>query len=398
MITGIHFSHYRQIAGWQRMELLHPAQKDRPAEPARASGIWGANGTGKSAIVDALEWIQTATSLRAVQRWPPRARSTTTNPAGVGIDLLQDGEIYRYTLEAEKEMFVREKLTRLANEDEGEEADETLFERTAEGLTIREGPKDQHETASLLKKIDPRVTIMVEAERLQNPICTAINRELQEMQFVRPLSNLEKSLRTTIDVCSTEGPVKSPAGIRRRIAAALLQNAGIRTGDLERGPVERLEEQIADAGEGGRRAAAIAGPAAVALTGQGFLTIDPIDAGIDGNWQRGLVECFNRQPRSGDRRAQLLFTTGSSDLIETLERDQVWLAEPGTHGTTIYSLSEFRENDMEKGARRKRYEVGRYGGITEPNPIPLQLACADAYAGQPKNANEPDKLRNILDG
>ena len=130
MITRIGVSHYRQIAGGQTIELVHPERDHKPAEPACAAGIWGANGSGKSALIDALEWLQGATVRWPPSGWPPTPRSATARPASVSIDLLHDDEIYRYTLTAENERIVHEKLS-IAGDDEGEDnGGSMLFERT----------------------------------------------------------------------------------------------------------------------------------------------------------------------------------------------------------------------------------------------------------------------------
>ena len=222
---------------------------------------------------------------------------------------------------------------------------------------------------------------MLGADLLCQPLCAALKCQLEGMRFVRPLERIDEALQATVDICSKPGPGDSPAGVRRRIAAALLQQAGIDIADGERDACTQVAERIADAGEGARRAAAIAGAAAEALADGRLLVVDPIDAGVHVVWQKTLVGCFTSQPKTRARRGQLLFTATSSDLIDTMPRDQVWFAEPGTHGTTVGSLADFDEDDLHVANTRRRYETGRYGGIPEPSPVGLQRACRDAFPG-----------------
>ena len=65
----------------------------------------------------------------AARGWPPRPRSDTARPATVGVDLLHNGDVYRYTLGAEDERIVHEKLAVAGDGDE--ESDDVVFERTA---------------------------------------------------------------------------------------------------------------------------------------------------------------------------------------------------------------------------------------------------------------------------
>ena len=377
MITGIRVGHYRQIGAQETIELVHPERDGQAAEPACATGVWGAHGAGKSALIDALEWLHNATVRWAPAAWPPTPRSATARPATVGVELLHDGTRYRYSLSAEDGAIVHEKLYAPGDGNGGEKRDEIVFERTAGGLELGDALRRQPEMA-LLGRIGPTGTVMLGADLLCEPLCASLKCQLEAMRFVRPLGRIDEALQATVDICSKEGAGDSPAGVRRRIAAALLQQAGIDVGERDR--CTQVAERIADAGDGARRAAAIAGAAAEALADGRLLAIDPIDAGVHVVWQKTLVGCFTRQPKTRTRRGQLLFTAASSDLIDTMPRDQVWFAEPGTHGTTVGSLADFDEDDVHVANTRRRYETGRYGAIPEPSPVGLQRACRDTFA------------------
>ena len=116
--------------------LVHPERDGEPGEPACAAGVWGAHGAGKSALIDALEWLHNATVRWAPAGWPPIPRSATARPATVGVELLHDTRFYRYTLAAEDRRIVHEKLTVAGDGDGEENRDNVLFERTAAGLEL----------------------------------------------------------------------------------------------------------------------------------------------------------------------------------------------------------------------------------------------------------------------
>lgn len=379
MITRIAVSHYRQIASGQAIELVHPEHRGEPARPASTTGIWGAHGAGKSALIDALDWLQRATVRWSPNDWPPVPRNETARHATVGVELLHDGKVYRYTLEADDKRVVEEKLSVADDSERNDEGENVIFERTTAGLKLGEALRLQPEMA-LLGRIGPTGTVMLGADLLCEPLCASLKTQLEAMRFVRPLERLDDALQRTIDACSAPGAASSRNGVRRRIAAGLLRQAGIDVGDGERGSCTQVAEVMADAGEGARRAAAIAGAAAEALAEGSLLAVDPIDAGLHVVWQKTLVACFAQQPATRPRRAQLLFTTSSSDLIEEIPRDQVWVAEAESHGTTVSSLADTGETDLHVANTRNRYESGRYGGIPDPNPAALQQACEEAFA------------------
>ena len=381
MITRIAVSHYRQIAGGQKIELIHPAAKHKSADAACAAGIWGANGCGKSALIDALEWLQQTATHWPPASWPPRARSATARPARVSIDLLHEEQIYRYTLAAENERIVLERLSITENDQQDGNDDNMLFEQNTGGIKLGKRMKNHPRIATLRSWTEGGIrSMMLGAQMLGHEPCATLNQQIERIQFVRPLGRIDRAIKLTVDICSAGGPGNSPAGIRRRIAASLLQQAGIDVGKGDRTPCSQVANRIADAGDGSLRAAAMAGAAAEALTRGSLLAVDTIDAGVHAVWQQALVDCFMRQPTSRAQRAQLLFTTSSSDLLETIARDQVWLAEHGTEGTTIWSLAEFDETKSESRNTRKRYEIGRYSRVPDPTPVALQLACLDAFA------------------
>ena len=126
---AVQLQHAERPAGGQAIELVHPSVEDEPGEPACAAGIWGANGSGKFALVEAFEWLRGAAVRWPPRGWPPRPRSATARPATVGVDLLHNGDVYRYTLGAEDERIVHEKLAVAGDGDE--ESDDVVFERTA---------------------------------------------------------------------------------------------------------------------------------------------------------------------------------------------------------------------------------------------------------------------------
>ncbi len=93
------------------------------------------------------------------------------------------------------------------------------------------------------------------------------------------------------------------------------------------------------------------------------LCIDELDSSLHTLLSRAIIRLF-MDPKTNPKGAQLLFTTHDTNLLSTdvLRRDQVWLTEKDQGGAThSYPLSDFKTkptDDIEAG-----YLAGRFGAI-----------------------------------
>ena len=390
MVTRIAIENYRQIAKGQSIDLVRAADDGEVLEPSRAAGIWGANGAGKSAVVDGLEWLREAAVGWPIRKWPPTPRVASARPTTLGIDIVLGTDAYCYTVSTNDERITAERLDVASNGGDPEMA----FERKGNrGIKIGTRLRDGFDKADPLEQIDRYGTVLLEGRLISEPLCSAVSREIERIAFARPFGRTREAARATARTCAADGPPDSPAGLRRRIAAALLQLAGVRMPDCERDRCTYALERIEDAGEGGRRMAAIAGPAAEALASGGLLVVDPIDCGLHTLVQKRLIECFTRQPRERSDCPQFLFTTSSTELLDTMERHQVWFAQQKLHGTALWNLTEFRDTAEEKQKTRQRYEAGRYGAVPDADEVSLQRACNAAAAAAATGTDAPESPR-----
>jgi len=99
----------------------------------------------------------------------------------------------------------------------------------------------------------------------------------------------------------------------------------------------------------------------------GFLCIDELEASLHPMLALAILRLFNDR-RHNPRGAQLIFTTHDTNLLGNvlgdppLRRDQIWFTEKDEHGATkLYPLTDFhprKEENLERG-----YLQGRYGAI-----------------------------------
>ncbi len=112
----------------------------------------------------------------------------------------------------------------------------------------------------------------------------------------------------------------------------------------------------------------IAGPVLDCLTHGYSLIVDELDTKLHPLLVLKIVELFHSKD-SNPKNAQLIFTTHNTSLFSTkvFRRDQIWLTEKNSYGSTdLFSLADF-EKDKKKvrndEAFEKNYLLGKYGAV-----------------------------------
>ncbi len=128
---------------------------------------------------------------------------------------------------------------------------------------------------------------------------------------------------------------------------------------------------LEDESSGTRNLVALAGPMREVLHQGLTLVIDELDTSLHPLLVRRLVRLFH-EPSMNTGGAQLIFTTHDASLLDApdlLRRDQIWLVEKDTdQASRLVSLSEFSPRKNE--ALERGYLMGRYGGIPFLGDLP----------------------------
>lgn len=127
-----------------------------------------------------------------------------------------------------------------------------------------------------------------------------------------------------------------------------------------------------DESNGTQRLFALAGPVLDVLENGAVLVLDEFDCSMHPLLVRKLIELF-QSPSANAKGAQLVFATHDSTLMDSalFRRDQVWLTEKNSAGATeMFSLYDFdRARRPRVGeALAKNYLAGRYGGVPDFGP------------------------------
>lgn len=121
---------------------------------------------------------------------------------------------------------------------------------------------------------------------------------------------------------------------------------------------------LMDESNGTRNLLFLAGPVLNVLKKGYTLVIDELDTSLHTLLVRELVRLFHRASVNSGQ-AQLIFTTHDTSLLDAphlLRRDQVWFVEKnGEQASELVSLCEFSPRKNE--ALERGYLMGRYGGV-----------------------------------
>jgi AAA15 family ATPase/GTPase len=124
-----------------------------------------------------------------------------------------------------------------------------------------------------------------------------------------------------------------------------------------------LEQESA----GTRKLLNLSSPIVQSLSTGSTLVVDELEASLHPHIGQAIVEIFN-DPVSNPHDAQLIFTTHDTNLLGTtleepvLRRDQIWFTEKDNEGaTTLYPLTDYKPRKAENLERG--YLQGRYGAV-----------------------------------
>lgn len=368
-----------------------PIFPDAELRAPKVVALYGANASGKTTVLRALEFIVTMVRESAQRTVPGFAcerfndDESRSRPIRFAIELggamnlsaevikrLDAGEVvdhglYRYELELELKDGVAERIGHeaLRQKPGGHGKWQRVFERDREGKVKDSRSFPMSGFHHLLNTLKPNVSVLSSFSLFQHPTATALVQQAQnaifrvgptsdnESQIIRflkehpeILDKLNKELGR-IDVgVETMRFVDTPSG-----PAPMFKHSGL-----------ELEMPWPLESHGTRSFIKMFPGIAVTLSQGGLFAIDELDAAIHPMVLPEILRWFHDQKVRNPLDAQLWFTCHSVSLLEELNKEEIVICEKDRHGrTSIHSLMDVKVRRDENHYRK--YLSGAYGGI-----------------------------------
>ncbi|MEU6643229.1 ATP-binding protein [Saccharomonospora sp. NPDC046836] len=394
-----------------------PADKDWLRATTRVAGIYGANASGKSTVLDAIDFLVQAVANSATiwakrKKFPYRPfklddhhrQQTSTYE----VDFVVDGTRYNYGFESNHEGIHEEWLNsypharpRLLFHRVGLLDSQYSFGRTLPGQNV-----------SLSKMVGPKTLFLSFAANSQHPLLNRladalvggvsyaaynendrnsrlrwIKQAIEDPELLREAESLLRLADLGISSIKLHQATIDDK-IKQKFARIF---AAINEGDDERPPEVDMEDilkeisseirfshsgangensgeplSISDASSGTIAWLTIGVPAINCLKNGQVLLIDEIDASLHPLLSSTLIKMF-KDESVNKLGAQLIFTSHDVSLIgklvdQSLGSDEVWFTEKDRGSASqLYSLHEFEVRKDDNFERR--YMQGRYGAV-----------------------------------
>lgn len=394
------------------------AQTDLGASLVPAAGVFGPNASGKSNILAAMFWVSDAvrTSLREwdeeIPVEPFLFGEAKDGDSSFVVEMTVAGIRFDYYLDIGRQSVSFEALYHYPA---GRRR--RLFEREGNRLTLQRGLGELSGTRALLTDRTLALSIM---RRFDESHTSGFIRELLKMtplgkQFERAPRLLSLGHQSTLSLFdgAADGQADLFEGFddaeldkmfnaeerskvrgraeRRRNALTLLKMADLGISDVEvvKGPGaregrvgargarknaqlihevsgERLAFDFTSESAGTREWFNLIGPVLTAIENGSVVLFDEIDSSLHPTLTAQLVKFF-QDPSSNPNNAQLIFTAHDTNLLNRLNRDEIWLTEKDSEGATRFgALADYagesvrRSRNIEAG-----YLSGRFGALPD---------------------------------
>lgn len=372
----------------------------------RVAAVYGANASGKSTLLEAINGLHLAVRGHRDILHRPYALDDRhrLEPTSYAVDFVHEGERYRYSVEAHSWGIGREELWQAGARWR------KLFVRTQEDegqdLALEPGSSLRGATTEVRRITTARDLFLAMALRYEHATLASVARGLQGIRMIHHddderLARLQwlmgrladgparwSELCDAIAVTADLGVMRVGLEERDVPDEVLEEVQRLLTGDeAEEGIPETILQQLQrslvffHAGADGKERRlpvgaqsqgtltwlATMGPAVDALRLGQTLLVDELDASLHPALVAELVSMF-KDPEVNRTGAQLVFTTHDASLLDNsptqlLEAGEVWFCEKSDDGAgELFGLADF--SSPRKGTnKQRRYLAGAFGAI-----------------------------------
>ena len=352
----------------------------------RSAVIYGANSSGKSNFVKALEFmvntIKNSSKLNSTDKLnvtPFLLNIKTQNePSYFEIVYLRLGLRYRYGFEIDNEKVCSEWLYILENDSKKEDL---YFVRSTEGIGVADifyearifvdNTRNNGLFLSLLDQLNIKTSKDVISSFTSIHIRSGIEHSesafmtdtlYQRQDYQNDVKNFIYHLNLGFNRFHIDNDKEISFKNRFKTFHKLYNNNGNFISDFEFS-LSKNESS------GTNKIFDLAGYIVLALKFGSLVLIDELDSKLHPILTQEIIKLFNN-PETNPKNAQLIFTTHDTNLLgaNLFRRDQVWFTEKDDfEATDLYSLLEFKDEDGKTIRKDRSFEKdyirGRYGAI-----------------------------------
>jgi len=389
MLVEFRVKNFRSLRDEQVLSLVASKDKTLQDTHTQATGIsaaptllrsavvYGANASGKSNLIKALQYMrgvvtESATAIQPGQTFAVQPfrldGDSASQPSEFEVTFLLDGVRYQYGFAMTAQRIVSEHL--LVYKAFKPQRWFTRHFDTATGKDVYDfgpglkGPKNLWEGVfdwfvnrlvifNEQAQLSPQVSIqMLKQDDGRKEICNFLSAADISIADIDVETRKVPGQAVHFDLVAGKTEVRSEEMEEHKLRFHHVTEQGKAVFDLM------------DESNGTRNLLFLAGPVLDILSKGLTLVIDELDTSLHSLLVRELVRLFHR-PEINTGGAQLIFTTHDTSLLDApdlLRRDQVWFVEKDhDQTTTLVSLSEFSPRKNE--ALERGYLMGRYGGV-----------------------------------
>ncbi|QEY16711.1 ATP-binding protein [Cellvibrio sp. KY-GH-1] len=383
------------------LEATHTIATGIGAAPVllRSAAVYGANASGKSNLIKALQYmrgvvVESATAIQPGQTFAVQPfrldASSASLPSEFEVTFLLNGIRYQYGFAMTSQRIVKEYLL-VYKAFKPQRWFDRQFDTNA-GVDVYDfgpglkGAKAVWEGATRPNSLFLSMAVQLNSEALRPVFDWFLNHLVifNENAQLNPQISIQMLKQNDgrkeicdflsaadISIANIEVETRKVAG--QRVHFDLVAGkTEVRAEEVEEHQLRfhHVTEQgkavfdLMDESNGTRNLLFLAGPVLDILNKGLTLVIDELDTSLHTLLVRELVRLFHR-PDINQKGAQLIFTTHDTSLLDApdlFRRDQIWFVEKNAdQSSSLIGLSEFSPRKNE--ALERGYLMGRYGGV-----------------------------------
>lgn len=427
MLLEFRVGNFRSIRDIQALSLVASTDKEHAdthlettgissaAKALKSAVIYGANASGKTSVLMALDYMRAVVAESATLIQPGQPYNVQRfklddsfegKPSLFEITFLHDGLRFEYAFQMTQTRFLQESL---------------FVYKTARPTLVfsREfdGNKDVYEFGTHLtgpKKLWEETTrnnalFLSTAAQLNSEVLSPIFKWLTFNVVFLPAQAMISTDFSTALLATQDGREKVQAFMaaadisidevstaeRKALHFQINPNLAPHTIQEERefkvpvfkhtAPKGSATFELMDESTGTQRLFSLAAPVLDVLRDGRILLVDELDASLHPLLVRQLIGMFHSK-EINQKKAQLIFTTHDTSLLDQtiFRRDQVWFTEKDSdQATNLFPLTDFSPRKHE--ALEKGYLMGRYGAVPFFRELPSLLTDTTDSSSKGRN-------------